>query len=145
MLILLKQNIINCQAFYHTSTTCMFSVPPVTIQHSIPLPSHRKRVNRMALLSREYWMIYRGPGFLAVVWIGSSTSPSPKPLPSATCLSFSVFLCDAGRAYRRERGRKGWERSQIIPWRESLVHPVCLKCKFTIVFSESSFKREHII
>jgi hypothetical protein len=30
---------------------------------------------------REYWMIYRGPGFLAVVRIGSSPTPSPF-LPS---------------------------------------------------------------
>ncbi len=27
--------------------------------------------------STEYWMIYRGPGFLAVVWFGSSPTPSP--------------------------------------------------------------------
>ncbi len=31
--------------------------------------------------SREYWMIYRGPGFLAVVWFGSSpTCVSPVAL-----------------------------------------------------------------
>ncbi len=29
---------------------------------------------------REYWMIYRGPGFLAVVWFGFS--PIPFPLPA---------------------------------------------------------------
>jgi len=29
------------------------------------------------------------------------------PLPSANCLSFSVFLCLAGRAYCRERGGGG--------------------------------------
>ncbi len=27
--------------------------------------------------SRDYWMIFRGPGFLAVVWFGSSHTPSP--------------------------------------------------------------------
>ncbi len=31
---------------------------------------------------REYWMLHRGPGFLAVVWFGSSP-PSPPPV-SAT-------------------------------------------------------------
>ncbi len=31
---------------------------------------------------REYWMIYRGPGFLAVVWFGSSPTSSPPPFPS---------------------------------------------------------------
>jgi hypothetical protein len=30
---------------------------------------------------REYWMIYRRPGFLAVVWFGSSPTPF-FPLPS---------------------------------------------------------------
>jgi|688.fasta_scaffold1056905_1 hypothetical protein len=32
-------------------------------------------------------MIYRWPGFLAMVWLAS------PPLPWANCLSFSVFLC----------------------------------------------------
>ncbi len=36
-------------------------------------------------------MIYRGRGFLTIVRFGSSLSP----LPSASCLSFSVFLCIA--------------------------------------------------
>ncbi len=31
-------------------------------------------------------------------------SPPLPPLPSASCLSFSVFLCVAGRAYWREMG-----------------------------------------
>ncbi len=38
----------------------------------------------------EYWMIYRGPGCLAVVWVGSSPTPSPT-VPSASSLSCSVF------------------------------------------------------
>jgi hypothetical protein len=52
---------------------------------------------------REYWMIYRGPGFSHCrrIWLLSCT-PCP-PLPSVSCLSFSVFLCDAGRAYWEER------------------------------------------
>ncbi len=40
------------------------------------------------------------------------------PLPSASCIFFSVFLCVADRAYWR---RRGWGRSQIIQRRESLV------------------------
>ncbi len=32
-------------------------------------------------LHSKYWMIYRGPGFLVVVWFGSSPTPSP-PLPT---------------------------------------------------------------
>jgi len=30
-----------------------------------------------AVPRREYWMIYRGPGFLAVVWFSSSLTPLP--------------------------------------------------------------------
>jgi hypothetical protein len=55
--------------------------------------------------SREDWIIYRGPGYLAVVWFGSKPAPFPLPLLSANCLSFSVFLCVFGRAYWQERGR----------------------------------------
>jgi hypothetical protein len=36
---------------------------------------------------REYWMIYRGPGFLGVVCFDSSTIPTP---PSAICLNISL-------------------------------------------------------
>jgi hypothetical protein len=38
-------------------------------------------------------MIFWGPGFLAVVWFGSS----PTPLPSTRSHSFLVFLCVTGR------------------------------------------------
>ncbi len=31
---------------------------------------------------RGYWMIYRGPGFLALVWFGNSPTPSPPSLVS---------------------------------------------------------------
>ncbi len=40
-------------------------------------------------------MIYRGQGFLAVVLVGSSPPPPP---PTASYLSFSDFLCVAGRS-----------------------------------------------
>ncbi len=42
----------------------------------------------------EYWMIYRRPGFLAVAWFASR-----PPLSSASCISFSVFLCVPDRAW----------------------------------------------
>jgi hypothetical protein len=41
----------------------------------------------------------RGLGFVDFVWFGSSPPP-----PSASSLSFSIFLCVAGRTY----WRKGW-------------------------------------
>jgi hypothetical protein len=44
-------------------------------------------------LPREHLMIYRGPGFLSFVYFGPSSTPLPLILPSASCLSFSVFPC----------------------------------------------------
>jgi hypothetical protein len=40
-------------------------------------------------------MIFRGLGFLAVVWFGSSQVPLPPPSP----VSKLSLLCVAGRAY----------------------------------------------
>jgi hypothetical protein len=52
--------------------------------------------------AREYWMIYRGPSFLAVVWFGSSSTPFPL-----SSLSFSYFLWVSSRSYGRE-GERVW-------------------------------------
>ncbi len=43
------------------------------------------RSTRLDLI-REYWTIYRRPGFLAVVWCGSTPTPCP-PLPSVSSIS----------------------------------------------------------
>ncbi len=70
-------------------------------------------------LVRQYWMIYRGPGFLAVVWFGSTPTPFSLLL-SATCLFFSVFLrlCVGGRAYWGERGEGvGMEPIHTTTWK----------------------------
>ncbi len=49
----------------------------------------------------------------------AAPSPLPPPLlPSASCVSFSVFVCVAGLAYWLGGGVR---KSQIIPPRESLV------------------------
>ncbi len=45
--------------------------------------------------------------------------PSPLPIPSANCLSFSVLLCVIHRACWRERRGRGWGRSQILRRQES--------------------------
>ncbi len=72
------------------------------------------------LAVRQYWMIYRGPGFLRSY--NSAPRPPPSsPLLSATCLYFSVFLCVAGRAYSEGRGGKGWSWSRITQPKESLA------------------------
>ncbi len=50
-------------------------------------------------MSREYWMIYGGPGFLA-----SYPPPPPPPARRQKVVSpFLVILCVAGQAYSRER------------------------------------------
>jgi hypothetical protein len=68
---------------------------------------------------KEDWMIYRGPSFLSVLCFGSTPAPSPPPLPTANCVSFSVFLCVAGPAYWPARG--GRVGSRIIRMQESFV------------------------
>jgi hypothetical protein len=93
---------------------CFLFVVPVTLWPCCKVIKNRifrrskwfmgKRMKETNMYIREYWMIYRWPGFLAVIRFGSVHNPSPPPLPSASCLSFSVFLCVAGRAYWRVGG-----------------------------------------
>ncbi len=45
------------------------------------------------VMNRVYWMIYRGPGFLAVVWFGSSPTPPPIPHPHEQVVSLSPSSC----------------------------------------------------
>jgi hypothetical protein len=59
---------------------------------------------------RDYWFIYRGPGFLAIAWFGSSSAP--LFCPSARCLSFSIFMCVP--VDLTDGGGRGRARSQII-------------------------------
>ncbi len=63
----------------------------------------------------EYWLIYRGPGILAVVWIWFGFYP--------TALSkLSLFLSLLTRHLSSLLTRRGgWGRSQKIPPRDSLV------------------------
>ncbi len=63
---------------------------PTIGRTDIPRAGHACSVH-----NREYWIIYRGPCFPAVI---HDLAPSPPPLPSASCLPFSIFLCVAGRA-----------------------------------------------
>ncbi len=68
--------------------------------------------------ARECWMIYRGPGFNAVVWSGSTITPSPI---SNLSLFLHLPMCFRSSLLPEERGGGEWGRSQIIWWRESLV------------------------
>ncbi len=53
------------------------------------LPPPDQRPSKTTLPPRENWLIYRGPNFLAVIWLGSSPTPLPRP---ANCLSFSTAV-----------------------------------------------------
>ncbi len=66
------------------------------------------RGQTIGLDHREYWMISRGPGFLAVVWL----APNPPPPPSP------VFLPQLPAELTNGQGRG---RGQIIRRREILV------------------------
>ncbi len=60
-------------------------------------------------LSIEDWIIYRGPGFLPVVWFGSTLTPSP----------LSPQKAHTGRLRKRGKlltgeGVRGWAWSRII-------------------------------
>jgi hypothetical protein len=67
-------------------------------------------------LSIEYWTIYRGPGFLAVIWF------NPLPLSRQQVVSLSQSSCVFPVELTKGRGRAwGRGRSQIIRLREGLV------------------------
>ncbi len=62
---------------------------------------------------REYWMLYRGPGFLADAWFGSSPIPSAHSPVIKLFLFISLPVCHRTSLLSGE-GRRGWWRSQII-------------------------------
>ncbi len=81
--------------------------------------------------TRDYWIIYRGPGFLAVLWFGSSPTPSNPPLPSVCWTGDTQGLRNRDNLLTEEGEGKGM-RSQIIWLQESLVlykslNTLCLK------------------
>ncbi len=64
-------------------------------------------------------MIYRGPGFLAVIWFGSLPTPSSQLSLSKLSLFLSLPVCR--RSSLLTGGGRGWGRSQIIWPQESLA------------------------
>jgi hypothetical protein len=77
---------------------------PVWASQGEPVEAAWRRVR--SAWCREYWVIYRGPGFLAVVWFGSL--PTPFPLLSV----YKLVRRRTGRLRKRDKlltgeGRKG--------------------------------------
>jgi len=64
-------------------------------------------------------MIYRGPGFLAVLL--SASRPPPFSLFWQQVVSLFQFSCVSPFELADGRGRRGWAWSQIILLRESMV------------------------
>jgi hypothetical protein len=71
------------------------------------------------LKQSEYWLIYRGLGFLAVVWCGSSPTPYP-PLPFVSSPATQRKTEKERQAADGRGGERGWERKRIIRPQESL-------------------------
>jgi hypothetical protein len=75
-------------------------------------------------VTREDQMFYRGPGFLAIFMIRFHAHSLP-PLPSASYLSFSVFLSVAGQAGGRGEEGVGVEANySILSGRDGAVWTV---------------------
>ncbi len=73
------------------------------------------------VLVRQYWMLYREPGFLAVAWFGSSSTPFPSTFrQKARPATHKKTGKEIEKTFWRERGR-GRGRSQIKGPQESLV------------------------
>ncbi len=71
------------------------------------------------VLVREYWMIYRRPGFLAVAGFSSTPTPShPLSRQQAVSLSRSSYVSSVPLIDGEARE---WARSKIIRSRESLA------------------------
>jgi hypothetical protein len=70
--------------------------------------------------AREYWMFYRGPGFVAVVWFGSSPPPPPPSPGSKLSLFLSLPVCSWSSLLSGE-GAMGRAMIQIIQPRGSLA------------------------
>ncbi len=92
---------------------------------------------------REYWMIYWGTCFLAVVWFGSHT-PSPYP---PRCLFFLSFLVCRRSSLLTGKGKGGWEvvepshttarkpgALQIIQYSPAKFIQVKISCPGEIIF-----------
>ncbi len=103
-----------------SSNCCPALLPALVERHTWRVFSTRHYVFVLGWRQREYWMIYRGPGFLSIVWFCSSHVPPPSP---ASKLSLFLRLpgCCRSSLLTGEGGTGGPVKSQIIRRRECLV------------------------
>ncbi len=77
--------------------------------------------------------MYRGPGFLAVVWFGSSPTLSPSPV-SRLSLFLILPVCRRSSLYWWKRGGGGsWGRTHTI-WRQECPAQSCISHSILSVF-----------
>jgi hypothetical protein len=107
--------------------------PRAESHHILPL----RLVHHRCVDIREYWTIYRGPGFFDIVWFSPSLPPAPLPPFSKF---FSLPVCRRSSLPTRKGGESCWGKSQIIRrWQGLVIHksfnslwfiPVC--CGFKL-------------
>ncbi len=127
--------------FHHLSLLVPFPVPPFlfyfTVGASLPFPfprpslcpppsPYRKRANIVSgyvvynegagwtVWRREYWMIYRGLGCLAVIWFGSTPIHFPPSPVSKLLIIVSLTVCHLSRFLTGEGGGVGWAWNRIV-------------------------------
>ncbi len=118
----------------------------VSLQYSPLVLLYRKCVdwnNIGGELSREYWMVYRGPGFLAVIWVGSSPTPPPSPV-SKLERRRTGRLRKRAKLPTEEGGKRAGEEPNRRRPRESLVlyksvNTLCLPVYLLVIFLTNAF------
>jgi Pyruvate/2-oxoacid:ferredoxin oxidoreductase delta subunit len=70
----------------------MYTTPWISLQRKESIIATQFHLFRSWLQPREYWMVYKGQAFLAVVWFGSSLTPFPPVPASKISLFFAVLL-----------------------------------------------------
>ncbi len=92
--------------------------------------------------TREYWMIYRGPGFLAVLWFGSSPTPSLPPIPSVSLTGETLEDRERETTWWRERRGGGSGAKKARTW-SSLIHSI-LSAQYVLMYALSSAYRKRL-
>ncbi len=95
-----------CTTWNHTTKTELYSGSHQDKQHRQLLQMKNLKFLSFNIWSgREYWMIYRGQGFPAVlVWFGSYPTPHFPPLPSVRSTGDTQKDWERETTYSQERG-----------------------------------------
>ncbi len=93
---------------------------------------------RFSLGYWEYWMIYRGAGFLVDVWLGSSLTPTPSPcFKLSLFLSLPVVLTD-GKEGMKGAGEEPNHTPVRTPGRLSIIQYSCLGASVKLILGRNN-------